>query len=87
MDKTQLAEKTAHRAADGAAGPQLSADDVGLILDTLFGTVEHPGTIAEALKAQQAVTLGSFGSFQGADGAATFRPGTALIEYLRDQIR
>ncbi|MFF9060899.1 HU family DNA-binding protein [Streptomyces sp. NPDC014882] len=87
MDKSQLAEKTAHRAGDGGNGPRLTADDVGLVLDTLFGTVEHPGTIAEALKGREAVTLGSFGSFQGADGAATFRPGTALTAYLRDQIR
>ncbi|MGV9559469.1 HU family DNA-binding protein [Streptomyces sp. NPDC003401] len=86
MDKTQLAEKTA-RASGGADGPQLTADDVGTVLDALFGTVEHPGTIAEALKAQEAVTLGSFGSFQGADGTAAFRPGTALTEYLQDRIR
>ncbi|GAA3310773.1 hypothetical protein [Streptomyces cinereospinus] len=87
MDKSQLTEMTARRAADGPDGPQLTEDDISRIIDLLFGTVERAGTIAEALKAQKTVVLGSFGSFQTADGTATFRPGTALTEYLRDQIR
>ncbi|CAL9340508.1 hypothetical protein [Streptomyces sp. NPDC015242] len=87
MDKSQLTEMTARRAADEPAGRQLSADDVGRILDLLFGTVEQAGTIAEALKAERTVTLGSFGGFEATDGVASFRPGTALTEYLRDQTR
>ncbi|MGQ4417709.1 HU family DNA-binding protein [Streptomyces sp. SAS_269] len=85
MDKSKLTEMTARRQAERADGGKLAADDIGRILDTIFGTVEHAGTIAEALKAQETVTLGSFGSFHVADGAATFRPGKALTEYLQDQ--
>lgn len=87
VDKTQLTEMTARRAADGPGGRQLGAEDISRILDLLFGTVEEAGTIAEALKARESVTLGSFGSFRVSDGVATFRPGVALTEYLRDQTR
>ncbi|MFH8800992.1 hypothetical protein ACH4F6_15560 [Streptomyces sp. NPDC017936] len=87
VDKSQLTEMTARRAADGSDGRQFSADDISRILDLLFGTVEQAGTIAEALRAREAVTLGSFGSFQAADGVTTFRPGIALTEYLQDQTR
>ncbi|MGW5327630.1 HU family DNA-binding protein [Streptomyces sp. NPDC004014] len=85
MDKSKLIEMTARRQAERAAGEQLGTDEVGRVLDTLFGTVEHAETIAEVLKAQETVTLGSFGSFHVADGTAAFRPGKALTEYLRDQ--
>ncbi|CAL9633930.1 hypothetical protein SUDANB176_06159 [Streptomyces sp. enrichment culture] len=87
MDKSQLTEMTARRAADGPDGRQLTADVISRVLDLLFGTVEQAGTIAEALKARESVTLGSFGSFQAADGVATFRPGMALTEYLQEQTR
>ncbi|MFB8245587.1 hypothetical protein ACFY3O_30030 [Streptomyces sp. NPDC001046] len=87
MDKSQLSQMTARRAADAPDGGQLGTDDISRILDLLFGTVERAGVIAEALKGQETVTLGSFGSFRADDGAATFRPGTALTEYLRGQTR
>ncbi|MEG8275384.1 hypothetical protein [Streptomyces sp. AHA2] len=87
MDKSQLSQMTARRAADAPDGGPLDTDDIGRILDLLFGTVEQAGAIAEALKAQETVTLGSFGSFRADDGTVTFRPGTALTEYLRDQTR
>ncbi|MBJ6641721.1 hypothetical protein H4K36_34995 [Streptomyces sp. DHE7-1] len=85
MDKPKLIEATARRHAERADGGDLDADGIGRVVDTLFGTVEHAGTIAEALKTQETVTLGSFGSFHVADGTASFRPGKALTEYLRDQ--
>ncbi|MFD7304079.1 HU family DNA-binding protein [Streptomyces pharetrae] len=87
MDKSQLTEMTARRAADSSDGRELTGDDISRVLDLLFGSVEQAGTIAEALKGREVVTLGSFGSFQAADGVASFRPGTALTEYLRDQTR
>ncbi|MFE3638511.1 hypothetical protein [Streptomyces sp. NPDC059168] len=86
MDKWKLTEMTARRLAERADGGKPADDEVGRvgrIVDTLFGTVEHAGTIAETLRAQETVTLGSFGSFHVADGTATFRPGKALTEYLR----
>ncbi|MFE0454128.1 hypothetical protein ACFW2D_23155 [Streptomyces sp. NPDC058914] len=87
MDKSELTQMTARRAADDPNGRHLGADDISRILDLLFGTVEQAGTVAEALKGREAVHLGSFGTFQAADGVARFRPGTALTEYLQDQIR
>ncbi|MEU2222130.1 hypothetical protein [Streptomyces sp. NPDC018347] len=86
MDRSRLIETTARRAAGHPDGRQFGPQDIGRVLDALFGTVEHPGTIAEALKARQTVTLGSFGSFHAGDGTAAFRPGKALTEYLRDEI-
>lgn len=86
MDKSQLIEMTARRAAEHADGRQPTVEEVDRILDALFGTMEYPGSIAEALKARQTVVLGSFGSFHSADGAAAFRPGKALAEYLQDQV-
>ncbi|QKW24881.1 hypothetical protein HUT11_01045 [Streptomyces seoulensis] len=85
MDKTQLVEMTARRAGEDTDGRGLSAEDVSRVLDALFGTVEHPGSIAEALKERQSVNLGSFGAFRAADGTASFRPGKALDEYLQER--
>lgn len=50
---------------------------------TLSGTVEHPGAIAEALKADETV---SSGGFHSADGTAAFRPGTALSAHLQARV-
>jgi DNA-binding protein HU-beta len=82
MDKSRLIEATAEKAA--AAGPDraLRAEDVERVVDALFGTVERPGTIAEALAGGEPVVLGSFGGFEHAGGTAAFRPGKALTEYL-----
>ncbi|MFI0191251.1 hypothetical protein [Streptomyces sp. NPDC017086] len=85
MDKSRLIEITARRAAEHPGGRQFAEQDIGHVLDTLFGTTEHPGTIAEALRDQQTVALGSFGSFHADDGTAAFRPGKALTEYLRGE--
>ncbi|MER6349577.1 HU family DNA-binding protein [Streptomyces sp. NPDC001595] len=86
MDKAQLLENTAHRAAQATGGDRIGTEDVERVLDALFGTVEHPGTIAEALKSRESVTLGSFGSFRADDGTAAFRPGKALTEYLHGEV-
>ncbi|GGT00096.1 hypothetical protein [Streptomyces chromofuscus] len=83
MDRTQLIDVTARRAAEHTNGRPLAAEDINRVLEALFGTVEHPGSIAEALRAKETVILGSFGSFQATDGTAAFRPGKALDEYLQ----
>ena len=57
------------------------------LLDAVFGTVEHPGAIAQALRDGQTVSVGSFGSFRSDDGTAAFRPGTALSEFLQGKVR
>lgn len=83
MDKTQLIEATADNAADHGDGRRPATEDVGRTFDALFGTVEHPGSIAEALGRGETVNLGSFGSFHADGGTAAFRPGKALTEFLR----
>ncbi|MFA3872907.1 HU family DNA-binding protein [Streptomyces sp. MMCC 100] len=85
MDKKQLVETTTNAAANGDEGGQLTSADVERVLDSLFGTVEHPGSIAEALNRRETVLLGSFGSFRMDGETATFRPGTALTEFLQDR--
>ncbi|MGW3865136.1 hypothetical protein ACWEDZ_27135 [Streptomyces sp. NPDC005047] len=47
MDRDALAEATARRTAPGSG---LAPDDVGRVIDALFGTVEQPGAIAEGLR-------------------------------------
>jgi hypothetical protein len=86
MDKTELLELTARRVARASGAEEPGSEDVRRVFDALFGTVEHPGTIAEALKSKGTVTLGSFGSLAQEDGAASFRPGKALSQYLRDEV-
>ncbi|MGW5088550.1 HU family DNA-binding protein [Streptomyces sp. 067-1] len=83
MDKTHLTEATASRAAGDGGDRQLDLEAVSAVLDAVFGTVEHPGSIAEALRRGETVTAGSFGSFHTDGDTATFRPGKALTEYLR----
>ncbi len=87
MDKQQLIDRTAGRteaSGDGERGERLAPQDVERVLDALFGTVEHPGVIAEAVRAGETVVLGSFGDFHGADNTVAFRPGKALAAYLQD---
>ncbi|MEV5427983.1 HU family DNA-binding protein [Streptomyces sp. NPDC052701] len=86
MDKAQLIETIAGEAGGDGEG-RLSPEAAERVLDAVFGTVEHPGAIARALRSGEAVVLGSFGSFHTADGTASFRPGKALTEFLRDQVR
>ncbi|WP_344362351.1 hypothetical protein [Streptomyces gobitricini] len=83
MDKSKLIEATAEKAASAESGRPMRTEDIERVVDTLFGTVERPGTIAEALARGESVVLGSFGGFDHADGTAAFRPGKALTEYLR----
>ncbi|MET9256458.1 hypothetical protein ACGFZL_16890 [Streptomyces sp. NPDC048182] len=87
MDKAQLIETTAESASGPGGGRALSPEDVERVLDAVFGTVEHPGAIARALRGGEAVTLGSFGSFHGGGDTADFRPGRALTEFLRGEVR
>ncbi|MDO0924308.1 hypothetical protein QQY24_02360 [Streptomyces sp. TG1A-8] len=87
MDKAQLIEATADCTTDTADGRKHAAEDVERVLDALFGTVEHPGTIAEALRRGETVLVGSFGSFQSDGRSAVFRPGRALTEYLHGTTR
>ncbi|MER7485884.1 hypothetical protein ABTY20_08245 [Streptomyces sp. NPDC126497] len=82
MDRTQLIEATTEKAADDD-GRRTTADEVERVLDAVFGTVEHPGSIAEALRRGEEVLLGSFGRFQPDGGTAVFRPGRALTEFLQ----
>ncbi|MDT9682827.1 DNA-binding protein [Streptomyces sp. TRM76323] len=84
MDRSALAEATARKAAEH--GGQVSADDVGRVLEALFGTVTEAGTLAEALRRDQAVSLMGFGSFHVEDGTAVLRPGQALTEYLNGDV-
>ncbi|MET8115196.1 HU family DNA-binding protein [Streptomyces prasinus] len=83
MDRTHLIEATAGHAADSGDGRQLTPEHIERALDAVFGTVDHPGSIAEALRRGETVLLGSFGSFHGEGEEVSFRPGKALTEYLR----
>ncbi|MEU5364056.1 hypothetical protein ABZ354_11285 [Streptomyces sp. NPDC005925] len=81
MDKARLVEATAEKAVHHGTRP-LDVADVERVIDALFGTVEYPGTIAQALKHDESVVLGSFGSFRSDGRDAAFRAGRALVEYL-----
>lgn len=83
MDRTRLIEATLETTAHHDGDRRLTPDDVGQLLDSVFGTVEHPGSIAEALSRGETVVLGSFGSFHSDGGAPAFHPGKALTEFLR----
>ncbi|MEU6807780.1 hypothetical protein ABZ920_01910 [Streptomyces sp. NPDC046831] len=87
MDRRRLVEATAGKATEQDPQARLAAEDVDRVLNAVFGTVEHPGTIAEALRNGETVVCGSFGSFHGDDGAVTFRPGKALAEFLEGSVR
>ncbi|WP_165984320.1 HU family DNA-binding protein [Streptomyces sp. YIM 98790] len=80
MDKSGLIEETVRRAADG--GTQVSAEQAGRVVDALFGTLEHAGAIAEALRRGESVTVLGFGTFHAEDSRAVLQPGKALNEYI-----
>ncbi|MGW8889400.1 HU family DNA-binding protein [Streptomyces sp. NPDC055749] len=82
MNKAALIEATQHKTAE--MGSQLPQNDVERVIDALFGTVEHPGAIAEALKQGETVTVIGFGDFHVDDSAPTLRPGRALHDYISD---
>ncbi|MFC8102347.1 HU family DNA-binding protein [Streptomyces sp. NPDC057363] len=84
MDRTQLIDATAGNAATNDADRQLTTETAERAFDAIFGTVEHPGSIAEALRREETVVLGSFGSFHPNGETVTFRPGKALTEFLRN---
>jgi DNA-binding protein HU-beta len=84
VDRSALAEATARKASE--RGGQVSVDDVGRVLEALFGTVVDAGTLAEALRRDRTVSVMGFGSFHLQDGTAVLRPGQALNEYLNGSL-
>ncbi|WP_255946517.1 HU family DNA-binding protein [Streptomyces odontomachi] len=84
MDRSQLITAVTTNAADN--GWRFAPREIEWVYDAMFGTVEHPGVIAEALQRGETVVLGSFGSFQSTDGTAGFRPGKALTEYIQGAV-
>ncbi|MFI5572330.1 HU family DNA-binding protein [Streptomyces sp. NPDC051740] len=78
MDKNALVEAAARRTAD--TDQHLAAEQVERVVDALFGTVEHPGVIAEGLKRGGTVTVLGFGTFHPDDDRVTLWPGQALKE-------
>ncbi|MFK0115283.1 hypothetical protein [Streptomyces sp. NPDC090994] len=87
MDKARLVAAASEATAGHGGERPLAPEEVGRVFDAVFGTVERPGAIAQALRRGETVSLGSFGGFHSEDGTAAFRPGTALTEYLRDHVR
>ncbi|MFI2781370.1 HU family DNA-binding protein [Streptomyces sp. ALB3] len=83
MDRSGLIEAIGRKTADGG---ELPADQIGRVVDAVFGTVGEAGAIAEALKAGRTVTLVGFGSFHQVGGEASLRPGKALNEFVHDQV-
>ncbi|CAL9612347.1 hypothetical protein SUDANB6_05674 [Streptomyces sp. enrichment culture] len=83
MDKARLAAAATEGTGGHGGERPLAPEEVERVLDAVFGTVEHSGAIAQALRGGETVSLGSFGSFHSDGGTAVFRPGTALTEYLR----
>ncbi|GAB3169289.1 hypothetical protein GCM10027162_08090 [Streptomyces incanus] len=83
MDRSGLVEAVTHMAANGG---DLSSEEVGRVVDALFGTIDRAGAIAEALRAGKTVTLTGFGSFHQEDGEAGLRPGKALNEFVHGQV-
>ena len=82
MDRAGLIEAIGRKTAEDGEVP---ADQIGRVVDALFGTVAEARAIAEALKAGRAVTLVGFGSFHDVGGEASLRPGKALNEFIHDQ--
>ncbi|MFB7037366.1 MULTISPECIES: HU family DNA-binding protein [unclassified Streptomyces] len=83
MDRSGLIEAVTHKVADGDTP---SSEQIGRVVDALFGTVEEAGAIAEALKAGETVTLLGFGSFHDEGGTAGLRPGKALDEFVHGRV-
>ncbi|MCP9960149.1 MULTISPECIES: HU family DNA-binding protein [Streptomyces] len=84
MDRSELAEATARKAAEH--GGEIPAGDVERVLEALFGTVTEAGALAEGLRRDRSVSLMGFGSFHLEDGTAVLRPGQALNEYLKGDV-
>jgi DNA-binding protein HU-beta len=74
MDRSGLVEAVRQRTGtDGG----LTSEDVGRVVDAVFGTVDAAGAI---------VSLDAFGSFHHRDGEPGLRPGKALIEFVNGQV-
>ncbi|KPC78195.1 MULTISPECIES: HU family DNA-binding protein [Streptomyces] len=82
MDRSGLVEAIGRKTA---AGGELPAEQIGRVVDAVFGTVAEAGAVAEALKAGRTVTLVGFGSFHIVGGEAALRPGKALNEFVHDR--
>lgn len=82
MDRSGLIEAIGRKTAGGGGLPD---EEIGRVVDAVFGTVAEPGVIAEALKDGRAVTLVGFGSFHDVGGEASLRPGKALNEFVHDR--
>jgi DNA-binding protein HU-beta len=83
MDRSGLVEAVRQRTGtDGGLTPE----DVGRVVDAVFGTVDAAGAIAEALREGRTVSLDAFGSFHHRDGEPGLRPGKALIEFVNGQV-
>ncbi|MFB7999990.1 HU family DNA-binding protein [Streptomyces sp. NPDC056002] len=86
MDKDALVQAAARRTAQTGAG--VAPEEVERVIDALFGTLEHPGAIAEGLKRGETVSVIGFGAFHLDDSAyPTLRPGQALHEYVNGTAR
>ncbi|MEU9579300.1 HU family DNA-binding protein [Streptomyces chilikensis] len=83
MDRSGLVEAVTRKAAEDG---DLTSEQVGRVVDALFGTVERAGAIAEALRGGQTVTLDAFGSFHHRNGETGLRPGKALDEFVNGQV-
>ncbi|MFF5637170.1 DNA-binding protein [Streptomyces sp. NPDC012825] len=83
MDRSGLIEAVTRKVADGETP---SAEQIGRVVDAVFGTVEDAGAIAEALKEGATVTLLGFGSFHDEDGEVGLRPGKALDEFVHGRV-
>ncbi|WP_407564642.1 HU family DNA-binding protein [Streptomyces sp. 184] len=86
MNRDTLVEAVAGKTAETGAG--LAPDEVGRVIDALFGTVERPGAIAEGLRHGETVTVIGFGAFHLDDGSRpALRPGQALSEFVNGTVR
>ena len=82
-DKNAPVEAAARRTAD--ADQHLAAEQVEReerVIGAPFGSLEHPGVIAEGLKRGETVTVLGFGAFRLDDDRVALRPGRALNEYV-----
>lgn len=84
MDLGALIQATAHKAE--ADGRNVPPQEVERVLLALFGTVEHPGTIAEGLRSGETVVLGGFGDLHLEGSRPVLRPGHALIDYVQGAV-
>ncbi|CAM5566298.1 DNA-binding protein OS=Streptomyces fumanus OX=67302 GN=GCM10018772_69690 PE=4 SV=1 [Streptomyces fumanus] len=85
MDKNALIEATVRKTAE--TGEELSPAEVERVVDALFGTVTVPGAIADGLRRGEIVTVLGFGDFHVEGAQPRLRPGQALNEYVKGEVR